>query len=87
VSLDSLANVAVRVADISAAGPNLRTGSVHAKAVIADRRTVLVGSATLSQRQIEECRNVGVLLSDTAAAAVLTDLFERNWYSVFCRKP
>jgi phosphatidylserine/phosphatidylglycerophosphate/cardiolipin synthase-like enzyme len=86
VSLDSLANVAVRVADISAAGPNLRTGSVHAKAVIADRRTVLVGSATLSQRQIEECRNVGVLLSDTATAAELTGIFERIWFSTFTRE-
>jgi phosphatidylserine/phosphatidylglycerophosphate/cardiolipin synthase-like enzyme len=86
-SLDSLPNVEARVADISALGPNQKTGSVHAKLVIADRKTVLLGSATFSQRQIEECRNVGVLLSDTATAAVLTDLFERNWFSVFCRKP
>jgi phosphatidylserine/phosphatidylglycerophosphate/cardiolipin synthase-like enzyme len=86
-SLDSLAHVEVRVADIRTAGPNPRTGSVHAKVVIADRATVLLGSATFSQRQIEECRNVGVLLADSATAATLTDLFERCWFSVWCGRP
>jgi phosphatidylserine/phosphatidylglycerophosphate/cardiolipin synthase-like enzyme len=86
-SLDTLPHVEVRVADIAAIGPNPKTGSVHAKVVIADGRTILLGSATFSQRQLQECRNVGVLLSDSAVGATLEDLFARNWFSVFARRP
>jgi phosphatidylserine/phosphatidylglycerophosphate/cardiolipin synthase-like enzyme len=81
-ALDTLSNVEVRVADIRSAGPNERTGSVHAKVVVADAQTVLAGSATFSQRQVEECRNVGVLVRDPAAAATLARLFDSLWFSV-----
>lgn len=82
VALDSLPNVTVRVADIRSAGPNERTGSVHAKVVVADGTTALVGSATFSQRQIDECRNVGVLVQDVAVAAILVRMFDSLWFSV-----
>lgn len=81
-ALDTLSNVEVRVADIRSAGPNERTGSVHAKVVVADAQTVLAGSATFSQRQVEECRNVGVLVRDPAVAATLVRLFDSLWFSV-----
>ncbi len=85
--LDRLPNIEVRVCDISKLGPNPRTGSVHAKLVIADTSTVLLGSATFSQRQIEECRNIGIMLTDKAVAATLLNTFESLWYSVFSHRP
>lgn len=85
--LGRLSNIEVRVCDISKLGPNPRTGSVHAKLVIADTSTVLLGSATFSQRQIEECRNIGIMLTDKAVAATLLNTFESLWYSVFSHRP
>jgi phosphatidylserine/phosphatidylglycerophosphate/cardiolipin synthase-like enzyme len=85
--LDSVPNLAVRVIDITQAGPNPRAGTVHSKLVIADRRLALVGSATLSQRQVLECRNVGALTGDTAAVRILEGVFERDWFSTYSRAP
>jgi phosphatidylserine/phosphatidylglycerophosphate/cardiolipin synthase-like enzyme len=86
-SLDSLEHVEVKVINIEAAGPNPKRGTVHAKLVIGDTSAILLGSATFSQRQLLECRNLGVLLEDESVGAVLCDLFERNWFSVFARSP
>jgi len=87
VALDSVPGIAVRVLDIRPAGPSRGTGSAHAKLVVADRRSALVGSATLSQRQVEECRNVGLLTRDPDAVATLGDWFGRAWSSGFARAP
>jgi phosphatidylserine/phosphatidylglycerophosphate/cardiolipin synthase-like enzyme len=86
-SLDSLGNVEVKVINIEPAGPNPQRGTMHAKLVIADGAAILLGSATFSQRQLEECRNVGVLLRDPDVARALTDLFERSFFSVYARRP
>ncbi len=86
-SLDSVGGLTVRVIDIGPAGPNRTAGTAHAKLFVADRREALVGSATLSQRQLEECRNVGLLCDDPGAVAVLARWFETAWRSGFTRSP
>jgi len=87
VRLDSAPGIEVRVIDLSALGPNPGTGSCHAKLVIADGRRALVGSATLSQRQVLECRNVGVLVEEPRTVGLLGRVFETDWQSEFCRRP
>lgn len=77
--LAAIPGVSVRVIDIAAAGPNPAAGTMHAKVVIADRARALIGSATFSQRQLLECRNVGVLARDQTAVVSLTRFFERYW--------
>ena len=85
--LDSTTNLAVRVIDITQAGPNPGAGTMHSKLVIADRKLAMVGSATLSQRQVLECRNVGALLADSASIAALEGIFEQDWFSTYSRAP
>jgi len=85
--LDSIAGIAVRVIDLSRAGPNPGTGSMHAKVVIADRRLALVGSATFSQRQLLECRNLAVVTGDAAAVAGLERVFETDWFATCTARP
>ncbi len=85
--LDSVPNLSVRVIDIARAGANPRAGTMHSKLVIADRKLAMVGSATLSQRQVLECRNVGAVIADSAAISKLERLFERDWFSTYARAP
>ncbi|MFO7638052.1 MAG: phosphatidylserine/phosphatidylglycerophosphate/cardiolipin synthase family protein [bacterium] len=84
-SLDSVTGVSVRVADIRDAGEMAGVGTMHAKLLVADAELVLLGSATLSQRQLLECRNVAALVHDPVVAAELQALFERDWSSGWCR--
>lgn len=81
--LDSLDQIEVRVADIRRAGPNPDAGTAHAKLVIADGREAMVGTATLSQHQLLECRNVAVRLADRATVVQLARFFERGWNSAW----
>jgi len=83
--LDSLPGIEVRVADIRRAGPNPDAGTVHSKLIITDGREAMLGSATLSQRQLLECRNVAVRLVEQEAVAQLTEFFEAGWRSSFVR--
>jgi phospholipase D3/4 len=86
-SLNNVDNIQVRIIDISDLGPNPGTGSAHAKLVIADAQSALLGSATFSQRQIMECRNVGLLVEDRQPVGQLQKVFERDWNSPYCFKP
>jgi len=86
-NLNNVDNISVRIIDISELGPNPGTGSVHAKLVIADGQRALLGSATFSQRQIMECRNVGLLVEDNRVVGQLQHVFERDWNSSYCFKP
>ncbi|MEO0073096.1 MAG: phospholipase D-like domain-containing protein [candidate division WOR-3 bacterium] len=86
-ALDSVPGIDVRVIDITRIGPNPGAGTLHAKFVLADRRRLLLGSATLSHRQLTECRNLAVLSDDSTIARQLIDLFERDWFSVLTRQP
>ncbi|MBN2537811.1 hypothetical protein JXB37_05995 [candidate division WOR-3 bacterium] len=81
LGFDSLDGIEVRVADIRRAGPNPDAGTAHGKLVIADGREALVGTATLSQRQLVECRNVGVRVNDEETVRRLAGFFERGWNS------
>jgi phosphatidylserine/phosphatidylglycerophosphate/cardiolipin synthase-like enzyme len=86
-TLNNIDHVQVRVIDIADIGPNPRTGTAHAKLVIADRAHALVGSATLSQRQLLECRNVGLLTDDSHAVKTLQSVFDRDWNSQYTSQP
>lgn len=85
--LDSVPGIDVRVIDISRAGPNPGAGTLHAKFVLADHRRFMLGSATLSHRQLTECRNLAVVAEDTAVTRTLFDIFEHDWFSVYTRRP
>jgi cardiolipin synthase A/B len=52
---------------------------IHAKAIVADGRLAFVGSENFSPTSLDQNREVGVLLADTAALATLTATFERDW--------
>jgi phosphatidylserine/phosphatidylglycerophosphate/cardiolipin synthase-like enzyme len=86
-SLNRVENITVRIIDIAAVGPNPATGSVHDKLVIADDKQAFLGSATFSQRQLLECRNVGLLIADRKIVAQLRSVFERDWDSHYCYRP
>ncbi|MEO0082487.1 MAG: phospholipase D-like domain-containing protein [candidate division WOR-3 bacterium] len=77
--LDGFAGLDVKVADIAPLGPNPESGTMHAKLVIADGGRALVGSATFSQRQLLECRNVGALVRDRDVVGQLQEVFQRDW--------
>lgn len=80
-------NLAVRVIDIAPSGPNPRTGTVHCKLVIADERRALLTSATLSQRQLLECRNVGVMIEQPGVVRQLQQIFDTDWSSPYTFRP
>lgn len=83
--LMAIPGVEVRVADITRAGPNTGAGTMHAKFVVADRRRLLLGTATFSQRQLTACRNLAVVVDDPATATAVADVFERDWFSIYAR--
>jgi phosphatidylserine/phosphatidylglycerophosphate/cardiolipin synthase-like enzyme len=85
--LNQVDRIRVRVIDISELGPNPKTGTVHAKMVVADRAIILIGSATFSQRQLLECRNVGLLVERRDIAAQLEMVFDTDWNSKSCFRP
>jgi phosphatidylserine/phosphatidylglycerophosphate/cardiolipin synthase-like enzyme len=85
--LNNTDNIQVRIIDISELGSLPGTGSVHAKLVIADGQRALLGSATFSQRQIMECRNVGLLVEDQKVVGQLQAVFETDWNSRYSFKP
>ncbi len=84
-SLDSVPGIEVRAIDIRSAGPNPAAGTVHGKLVIGDGCRALVGTATFSQRQLLECRNVAVTVGDRSTVSVLREVFERDWGSRYAR--
>jgi phosphatidylserine/phosphatidylglycerophosphate/cardiolipin synthase-like enzyme len=84
-ALDSAPGITVRVADIRAAGVDGQAGTAHAKLVVADRARAMLGTATMSQRQLLECRNVAVLFDDRSVVETLTAVFERDWGSGWSR--
>jgi phosphatidylserine/phosphatidylglycerophosphate/cardiolipin synthase-like enzyme len=84
-ALDSLGLLEVRVADIRSAGPNPTHGTVHSKVVIADSRVLMLGTATFSQRQLTECRNVALLCKDAGAVDLVSSVFRADWESEYVR--
>lgn len=52
---------------------------IHAKVIVADGRLAFVGSENFSATSLDQNREVGILLADTAALATLTTTIERDW--------
>ncbi len=52
---------------------------IHAKVIVADGRLAFVGSENFSSTSLDENREVGLLLSDTTALAMITTTFKRDW--------
>lgn len=87
LELDSIPGIDVKVIDIAGLGPDPNAGTAHAKLVIADRSRFLVGTATFSQRQLLECRNLAVLGENRDLARKLAATFEKDWLSPFGTPP
>jgi phosphatidylserine/phosphatidylglycerophosphate/cardiolipin synthase-like enzyme len=56
--------------------PRLR---LHVRAMVRDRGLVFVGSQSLRELELDERREIGVVLEDRAAARTLTTIFEQDW--------
>lgn len=52
---------------------------IHAKVIVADGRLAFVGSENFSATSLDQNREVGLLLADTAALATITATIERDW--------
>lgn len=52
---------------------------IHAKVIVADGRLAFVGSENFSATSLDQNREVGLLLADTAALATITATLERDW--------
>lgn len=52
---------------------------IHAKVIVVDGRLAFVGSENFSATSLDQNREVGLLIADTAALATLTTTFERDW--------
>lgn len=58
---------------------SLRTMRLHARAIVRDGAKIFVGSQSLRRPELNLRREVGVLISNAAAARQLRDLFEADW--------
>lgn len=56
-------------------GPGGRRGSMHAKVIAADRGTVLIGSANLTDNAYSDNLEIGAVIRDPTAVAGLVDHF------------
>ena len=52
---------------------------IHAKAIVSDGALAFIGSENFSATSLDQNREVGLLLADTAALATITTTFERDW--------
>jgi cardiolipin synthase len=52
---------------------------MHSKMIVADGRTVYVGSINLSNNSIHSARELGIIVDDEAAAKKIISTFEHDW--------
>jgi hypothetical protein len=52
---------------------------IHAKAIVADRRMVFIGSENLSNTSLDQNREMGLLLTETAAINAVETAFAADW--------
>jgi phosphatidylserine/phosphatidylglycerophosphate/cardiolipin synthase-like enzyme len=60
---------------------------VHAKAIAADRRVVFTGSENLSSTSLDQNRELGLLLAETAAINAVETAFATDWQGVATARP
>jgi cardiolipin synthase len=66
--------------------PALKLGMrLHCRAMVRDGRDVFVGSQSLRKEELDERREVGVIVSDVAVADQLRSTFEADWISAQSR--
>lgn len=54
-------------------------GKLHARAIIQDGRKAFVGSQSLRRLELDERREVGVIITDPRVVRQLTSIFESDW--------
>jgi len=57
----------------------LSAPSVHVKAMVADGTRAYAGSENLSYTSLHKNREVGVVMTETAAVATISSTFEKDW--------
>jgi cardiolipin synthase len=57
----------------------LRSMRLHARAIVRDGSRAFVGSQSLRRIELDQRREVGVVISNAAAARKIRDLFELDW--------
>jgi phosphatidylserine/phosphatidylglycerophosphate/cardiolipin synthase-like enzyme len=55
---------------------------LHCRAMVRDGRDVFVGSQSLREEELDERREVGVIVSDSAIADTIRSTFDADWNSV-----
>lgn len=52
---------------------------LHVRAIIADQRRVFIGSQSLRRMELEQRREIGVILEDPRLVASVASIFRRDW--------
>jgi cardiolipin synthase len=60
---------------------------IHAKAIVADRRAVFLGSENLSSTSLDRNREIGLVLTETAAITAVENAFAADWQGVAAAGP
>ncbi|MCI0624674.1 MAG: phospholipase D-like domain-containing protein [Acidobacteria bacterium] len=72
-----------RIAKPGASLPVRKLGMrLHCRAMVRDRQDVFIGSQSLRAAELDERREVGIIVSDAAVADKLRSTFEADWVSV-----
>jgi phosphatidylserine/phosphatidylglycerophosphate/cardiolipin synthase-like enzyme len=83
-SLGRLANVQVRRVDWRRAAG---AGVQHAKFMIADRRSVWLGSQNLDWRALSQIHELGVRVDDARVAGAVASVFDTDWAAADTTRP
>jgi hypothetical protein len=60
---------------------------IHAKAIVADQRAVFIGSENLSSTSLDQNREMGLVLTETAAINAVETAFAADWQGVATAAP
>ena len=60
---------------------------MHAEAIVADRRAVFIGSENLSSTSLDQNREMGLVLAETAAITAVERAFDAGWQGVATAGP
>jgi phosphatidylserine/phosphatidylglycerophosphate/cardiolipin synthase-like enzyme len=58
---------------------SLADDRLHVRAIVADQRRVFIGSQSLRRMELEQRREIGVILDDPRLVASVASIFRRDW--------